>query len=137
MNQSNYPKSNPEAIEVLKAATRQVAQPAPRNEYSGSPTETNPAARSEPKQKPQSIPASANFAETFVRKITSIEQEKTKIEKEQLAVQQELDRVQKFQSDLTEKKKQLEQRRNELIQVKDQLTALDKEISEVLNSPSL
>ncbi len=140
MIQQDHPQSNPGAIEALKAATRQVVQPAPRDEHSGSPDHMNPVAptaRGESKQKLQSMPASANLAEAFVRKITSVEQEKAKIEQEQLVVEQELARVEKLQSGLTEKKKQLENRRGKLINVKDKLTALDREISEVLKFPSL
>lgn len=134
MVEKDHPQSNPGVIEALKAATRQVVQLAPDNE---------------PKQKPQSTPASVlssfgeakpvfeNFAEAFIKKITSVEQEKAKIEQEQLVVDQELSRVEKLQTDLFEKKKQLENRRNELIQVKDKLTALDKEINKLLKSPSL
>lgn len=141
MVQQDHPQSNPGAIEALKAATRQVGQPAPRDEHFGSPTVESPVthtARGEPKQKLQSKPAaSANFAEAFVRKITAVEQEKAKIEQEQLVVEQELARVLKLQSGLTEKKQQLEQRRNGLIHVKDKLSALDKEINEMLKFPSL
>lgn len=122
MVQKDHPQFNLGAIEVLKAATRQVIQPTPNNENSG---------------ESQSIPASLNFVEAFVGKITSIEQEKAKIEKEQLVIDQELARIEKLQLGLIEKKKQLEQRRNELIQVKNKLITLDKEISEVIKSPSL
>lgn len=118
---NDHPQSNPEAIEALKAATRQVVQPTPSNDEN-------------PKQKLESMPASETFAEAFVRKITSVEQEKAKIEKEQLVVEQELARVEKFQSSLTEKKKQLENRKTELIKVKDKLKELDKEMSDVLKS---
>ncbi len=147
MVQNDHLQSNPGAIEALKAATRQVVHPIRGDasngvqpaENPGSLAMTSPAAptaRGEPKQKPQLMPASGNFAEVFVRKITSIEQEKAKIEKEQLVVEQELSRVEKLQSDLTEKKKQLENRRNELIQVKDKLTALDKEMTDFLSKRS-
>ena len=142
MVQNDYPQSNPGVIEALKAATRQVVHPiggvasnGASNENSGSPAVTNPAAptaRGELKQKPQLRPASKNFAEAFVEKIMSVEQEKTKIEQEQLVVNQELTRVEKLQSGLFEKKKQLEQRRDELMQVKDKLAALDEEINKVL-----
>lgn len=140
MVQDNRPQFNPGVIEALKAATRQVVQSAPRNENPGSSVVTIPVApkaRSGPQQNPMSMPASGNFIETFVRKITAMEQENTEIEQEQFAVQQELDRVQKLQSGLTERKEQLEQRRNELLQVKNKLTAIDKEINDVLKSPSL
>lgn len=110
MVENNPPQSNPGAIEALKAATRQVVQPTPG---------------SEPKQKLESMPASETFADAFVRKITSVEQEKAKIEKEQLVVEQELDRVGKLQSGLIERKKQLDNRRNELTTVKDKLKELD------------
>ncbi len=132
MVEKDHIQSNPGTIEALKAATRQVA------ENLGSATVTSPAAptaRGEPKQKPQLRPASENFAEAFAEKITSVEQEKIKIEQEQLVVDQELARVENLQSGLTEKKKQLENRRNELIKVKDKLTALDKEMSDALKSP--
>lgn len=133
MAQRDHLRSDPGVIEALKAATRQVVQPAPHDEHSGSPTMANPVAtRGEPKQKPQSMPAPETFAEAFVRKITSVEQEKAAIEKEQVAVDQEIDRVLKLQTGLTEKKEQLENRRNELIKVKDKLKELDKEMSNVL-----
>lgn len=142
------PQSNPGAIEALKAATRQVGQSAAIDENPGSPTVTytargdrptlaRPPVGSEPKQKPQSMPASETFAEAFVRKITSVEQEKAEIEKEQLAVDQELNRAEQLRLRLIEKKKQLENRRNELITVKDKLIALDEELSKVLDIPSL
>ena len=126
MVQNDHLQSNSGAIEALKAATRQVVQPAPHDEQYDSP-----------KQKTQSTPAFENFAEAFIKKITAVEQEKAKIEQEQLVVEQELSRVEKIHTDLSEKKKQLEQRRNELIQVKDKLAALDKEISEALEFSSL
>lgn len=140
MIQQDQPQSNIGALEALKAATRQVVQPAPRNENPGSPTVMSPVAptaRGGFQQKPQSMPASENFAEAFATKITSVEQEKAEIEKEQLVVEQELARVLKLQSGLTEKKKQLENRKGKLINIKDKLTALDKEISEALKFPSL
>ena len=140
MVENDHPQSNQGAIEALKAATRQVVQPASRNGNPDSPIVMNPVAdtaRGESKQKLQSMRTHENFAEAFVKKITSVEQEKAKIEQEQLVVDQELARVEKLQSDLTEKKKQLEQRRNELTQVKDKLTALDKEMSEALEFSSL
>lgn len=130
MVQNDHLQFNSEAIEALKAATRQVVESAPRNENPGSPTMTSPVAdtaRGEPKQKLQSMPASENFAEAFMRKITSVEQE-------QPVVEQELDRIEKLQSDLTEKKQQLENRRNELTKVEDKLKELDKEMSDVLKT---
>ncbi|MBU4466596.1 hypothetical protein KKF47_00845 [Patescibacteria group bacterium] len=162
MVEKDHIQSNPGTIEALKAATRQVRQPAPRDENSGSPAVvTSPVAhmaRGELKQKPQSMPASAlsgcllrrsgyegrvgevrpafeNFAEAFIKKITSVEQERDKIEKEQLVVEQELSRVEKIHTDLFEKKKQLENRRNEFIKVNDKLKELDKEMSDALKSP--
>ena len=111
---------NPGAIEALKAATRQVAQLATDNEL---------------KQKSLSKPVFENFAEAFIKKITSIEQKKAEIEKEQLVVEQELSRVEKIHTDLLEKKKQLENRRNEFIKVNDKLKELDKEMSDALKSP--
>ena len=122
--QNDHSQSNPGVIEALKAATRQVRQPAPRDEQFDLP-----------KQKPQPMTVFENFAEAFVKKITSVEQEKVAIEKEQLVVEQELSRVEKLHTDLIEKKKQLETRRNELIKIKDKLTALDKEMSDALKSP--
>jgi hypothetical protein len=141
MVQQDHSQSNPGVIETLKAATRQVGQPSPRDEHFGSPTVESPVAhtaRGEPERKLQSMPvASANSAEAFVRKITAVEQEKAKIEQEQLVVEQELARVKKLQLGLTEKKQQLEQRRNGLVRVKDKLSALDKEINEILQFSSL
>ena len=115
---------NSGAIDALKAATHQVRQPAPRDEQFDSP-----------KQKPQPMPVFENFAEAFIKKITSVEQERDKIEKEQLVVEQELSRVEKIHTDLLEKKKQLENRRNEFIKVNDKLKELDKEMSDALKSP--
>jgi predicted transcriptional regulator len=128
---NDQPQSNSEAIEALKAATRQVVQPTPSNdENPRSPTAASRMTHLE------SMPASKTFTEAFVRKITSVEQEKAKIEKEQLVVEQELARVEKLQLSLTEKKKQLENRTTELIKVKDKLEELDKEMSDVLKFPS-
>jgi len=126
MIENDHLQSNSGAIEALKAATRQVRQPAPRDEQFDLP-----------KQKPQPMTVFENFAEAFARKITSVEQEKVAIEKEQLVVEQELSQVEKLHTDLIEKKKQLENRKNELEQVKDKLAVLDKEISEALEFSSL
>ncbi len=129
MIQKDHPQPNQEAIEALKAATRQVVQPAPRNENPGSPTVASSVAHrapGEPKQKLQSMPASENFAEAFVQKLTSIE-------KETAEVDEEMANVEKLWSSLVEKKKQLENRRNELTKVKDKITTLNKEMDDVLS----
>lgn len=136
MIQQEQGKSNPGTIEALKAATRQVVQLAPRKENFSSPTVTSPVAAvvvGKPRQKSQPM-SYENFAEAFVEKITLVEQERAKIEKEQFVVDQELGRLEKIQSDLTEKKKQLETKSYELIKVKDKLKELDKEMSDTLKS---
>jgi|GEM_PF-6096429 len=132
---------NSATIAALKAATLQVARPASSEANFDSPIVMSLVAPTIPgghKQKSQfqSTPASENFAEAFVGKITSVEQEKVEIEKEQLVVDQELSRAEQLRLDLITKKKQLENRRNELIAVKDKLAALDKELSEVLKAVS-
>ena len=115
-----YPQPDPKTIETLKAARNQVIQadPVRKSQFS------NGASKSEdpsPKQ------AHNKFAEEFVQKLASIEQEKA-------AVDEEMAEVEKLWSSLVEKKKTLENRRNELIKVKDRLEELDKEMNNVLRS---
>lgn len=140
MIQTDQPKFNPDAVAALKAATRQVVQPAAPNIVNfGSPT-ASLVVKTDPGESKQTLQPShphKNFAEAFVGKITSVEQATAKIEQERLVVEQELDRVEQLQSDLIAKKKQLENRSQELITVKDKLTALDKELSEALKLPAL
>ncbi len=146
MIQTNQPQFNSSAIEALKAATRQVAQPASSSDanfglpaVTSSAIQTAPGEFNEPKHKLQSNQrrAHGNFAEEFVEKITSVEKETAEIAKEQLVVAQELSQVEQRQSDLIAKKKQLADRSMELITVKDKLTALDKELGEVLKFSSI
>ena len=151
MSQTDQPKFSPSAIAALKAATRQVVHPvrggasngvqsAASDEDFSLPIVMSPVAitpHDAPKQKLQPMQPHESFAESFVRKIASVEQEKGVVEKEQLIVDQELVRAQQLQADLIAKKEQLDNRRNELLAVKDKLITLDKELSEVLKPTPL
>lgn len=114
-------------IETLKAARNQVMQADPIPEQArygagksgGESTNVNRGQNPSPKQ-PHN-----KFAEEFVQKLASIEQEKT-------AVDEEMAKVEKLWASLVDKKKQLEARRNELLKLQDKLKELDKEMSNAL-----
>ncbi len=96
-----YQQLDPKAIEALKAARNQV--------ISKPPSDRDPAHQSK-----HALGQSPNkFAEEFVQKLASIEQETAGVDEEMA---------------------KLEARRNELIKVKDKLKELDKEMSNVLKS---
>ena len=128
MVQNDYPQSNPGTIEALKAARDQVIQADPprKSQFSNGAGKSAAAnfPRVEDKQE-STVQVHNKFAEEFVRKLSSIEQEK-------VAVDEEMVKVEKLWSSLVEKKKQLEDRRNELTKVEDRLKELDKEMNDVL-----
>ena len=92
MVENDHPQSNSEVIEALKAATRQVVHPVkgiasngvqPAENFGSPVVVTSPVAhtaRGELKQKSQSTLVSENFAEEFVKKLASIEQEKAEVD---------------------------------------------------------
>jgi len=144
-------------IEMLKVARNQVMQATPikKSEFSNGAgksmnenTNINREQNSNPKQAhnklapleinnkvPKEQQLSKNiadkfltgFAEEFIQKLTSIEQEKA-------AVDEEMSKVENLWSSLIEKKKQLKVRIDELTNVKDKLQELDKEMNKVLKS---
>ena len=121
MNQP-YPQLDTKTIATLKVARNQVIQAdkiRDENRHGGQ----NPA----PKQTPSA--GTNKFAEEFVQKLASIEQEKA-------TVDEEMANVEKLWSSLVEKKKKLEDRSNELTKVKDKLKELDKEITDFLSKRS-
>lgn len=116
MTNQNYQQINQKTIETLKAARNQVMQA----DKTGSSVDSMAEGHNPyPKQ------SHNKFAEEFIQKLDSIEQEK-------MAVDEEIVGVEKLWSGLVEKKKLLENRRSELIKVKDRLKELDKEMSTVL-----
>ena len=132
MNQPVHQQFDTKAIETLKAARNQVVQadPAPEQARYGAGKSGNKdknAAREEGlNPTPVQFAVRDKFAEEFIQKLASLEQETT-------AVDEEIAKLEKIWLNLAEKKKQLENRRNELIKVKDKLKELDKEISGVLS----
>lgn len=140
MSQPLYQQPDPKIIETLKAARNQVVQ------VSKSRSEDEPEVAAVPSvavaQKSSQgsveilvtgqtqLAACSNFAEEFIQKLASIEQETA-------AVDEEIAKMEKIWLNLTEKKKQLENRRTELIKVKDKLKELDKEMSSVLEPQSV
>ncbi len=119
MSQDVQTQLHSSAIASLKAATRQVVQ--------SPPSIVAPIGFGDSEKKLQPIRKHENFAEAFIGKVLSIENEKMEIEK----------KIERLQSDFTIKKKQLEHRRDELMTVKDKLMAFDKELSDVLEAPDL
>lgn len=124
-------------IETLKAARNQVVQAGKsrsENEEEAAVAPSLGVAQKSNKEVVEilatgqtQLAARSNFAEEFIQKLASLEQETT-------AVDEEIAKMEKIWLNLTEKKKQLENRRNELIKVKDKLKELDKEMSDVLKS---
>lgn len=104
MNQQ-YQQPDPKTIETLKAASNQVMQ-ADKNRDENIDV-INRGQNPNPEQ------VRNKFAEEFIQKLVSIEQEKAAVDEEMA---------------------KLEARRNELIKVKDKLKELDKEMSDVLKS---
>ena len=120
------PQFDLKVIETLKAARNQVIQ-ADKGPLRSRESEASGSAAKSMAGGQNPIPRQAHnkFAEEFVQKLASVEQEKA-------AVDEEMAKVEKLWSGLVEKKKTLENRRNELIKVKDKLKELDKEMSNVL-----
>ena len=105
MNQPIYQQSDPKTLETLKAASNQVMQADKSRDENIDVINRG--------QNPNPEQVRNKFAEEFIQKLVSIEQEKAAVDEEMA---------------------KLEARRNELIKVKDKLKELDKEMSDVLKS---